>query len=160
MSTLSFPCSVTSVHDALARPWWKKQRCILNNNFLNRKIFTQRLFAWFTFGSSLPRLSAGYKCLMHRNRHSDSMLQRERGNKVDKYQTFSGAALCPLCWNTYCKIYTSPETEREREKRAGTKKRCTWLNHLGLPENTSAVVFISWQGLKSLLRHNKHKAVL
>lgn len=32
----------------------------------------------------LPWVSAGYKCLMYLDQHSDSMLQQDRGNKVDK----------------------------------------------------------------------------
>lgn len=132
-----FPCSVKSMHDALRLPWWKMHRCIppcrSRWKRLNKKEKKHLNKVENFYSTSLPDLysalhreaswvSAGYKCLMYLGRHCDSVLRQDRGNKVDKYKTSSGASLCtPLCWNTYCEIIT-PQKKKERKQRSHEKE--------------------------------------
>lgn len=166
-----FPFSVKTLHDVFTLPCYRNdERCTegderdctrtrknipMDGKFIFNFSFSDLYSALFT--KELLWVSAGYKCLMYLDPLCGSMLQQDQGNKVDKYKTSPGAALCtPLCWNTYCEIIT-PKEKKKKKGSEGTKKRCTRLNHLSLPVNTSAAVFISWQRPKSLQRP---KAVL
>lgn len=166
-----FPFSVKTLHDVFTLPCYRNdERCTegderdctrtrknipMDGKFIFNFSFSDLYSALFT--KELLWVSAGYKCLMYLDPLCGSMLQQDQGNKVDKYKTSPGAALCTLlCWNTYCEIIT-PKENKKKKGREGTKKRCTRLNHLSLPVNTSAAVFISWQRPKSL---QQPKAVL
>lgn len=107
-----FLFSVKTLHDVFTLPCYRNdERCTegderdctrtrknipMDGKFIFNFSFSDLYSALFT--KELLWVSAGYKCLMYLDPLSGSILQQEQGNKVDKYKTSKGAALCtPLC---------------------------------------------------------------